>query len=226
MADKHDTKGGAYVLMDYRGVVYAGCTKRFGQRMVAHKSRRGEALHPEKLWDTAICIPCNPGKARLLEAAIIAIFKPKYNRAPPDYAALDALQALASRLDRNPAGRESAAVADLRPRGKRLTQAQVESALPRMRKGVPRARLLSDGNNLALQIQPGAVKANGTYRVSRAWVFRYGVGRKEHRIGLGSLRKVSLKRARQLASDLQAIRKAGGDPLTEYRCRGEMGGRK
>jgi integrase len=66
----------------------------------------------------------------------------------------------------------------------------------------------SDGGNLFLQVG----KQGG-----RSWLFRYQVAGRERWMGLGSLRDVSLKRARQLATAAREAKADKVDPLEQRR---------
>jgi integrase len=61
-----------------------------------------------------------------------------------------------------------------------------------------------DGNGLYLQI--GGAGA-------RSWIFRYTLHGRERYLGLGSATAISLKRARELAVEAQALRAQGIDPI-------------
>ena len=65
-----------------------------------------------------------------------------------------------------------------------------------------------DGSGLYLQVTNG----NG-----RSWVYRYSLHNKEHRLGLGSAKAISLKRARELASEARRLRAERIDPLQQRR---------
>ncbi len=54
---------------------------------------------------------------------------------------------------------------------------------------------------------------------ARSWVFFWKVGRKRREMGLGSLRDVSLARARELAAEARADRAAGRDPIAARNAR-------
>jgi integrase len=54
---------------------------------------------------------------------------------------------------------------------------------------------------------------------ARSWVFFWKVGRKRREMGLGSLRDVSLARARELATKARADRAAGRDPIAARNAR-------
>jgi len=65
-----------------------------------------------------------------------------------------------------------------------------------------------DGAGLYLQVTSG----NG-----RSWVYRYSLHNKEHRLGLGSAKAISLKRARELAGETRRLRAERVDPLQQRR---------
>ncbi len=72
----------------------------------------------------------------------------------------------------------------------------------------------SDGGGLYLDVSLGA---NGT--ANRSWIFRYkGHDGKEHQIGLGSARDISLALARELATEQRVLRARGIDPLEHKRA--------
>jgi integrase len=71
-------------------------------------------------------------------------------------------------------------------------------------KKLTRPGLYTDGGGLALQVQPGP---------SKAWVFRYMLDRKPHKMGLGPLALVSLAEAREKALSARRLLLAGIDPL-------------
>ena len=56
-----------------------------------------------------------------------------------------------------------------------LTQEDCEKAEPRLVDGRPKTRVLSLGNGLLLQVVPSAVDANGTYSISKQWLYRYSL---------------------------------------------------
>jgi integrase len=88
----------------------------------------------------------------------------------------------------------------------RLTAREVTTATP------PEGRqsiLLSDGGNLLLQV---AHSATGGY--NKSWIFRYGRDGKRHDLGLGPLRDISLKDARERARALRVQLLDGIDPYT------------
>lgn len=66
----------------------------------------------------------------------------------------------------------------------------------------------ADGGGLSLVI---------TGEGGRSWIFRYQVGGKERRMGLGSVHTVSLSAARIAAEDARRLRGAGLDPIDERR---------
>lgn len=61
----------------------------------------------------------------------------------------------------------------------------------------------SDGNGLYLNI-----RSSGT----KSWIYRYQLNGKRKEIGLGSIKIISLKEARELAADATKLRNKGGDP--------------
>ena len=61
-----------------------------------------------------------------------------------------------------------------------------------------------DGGGLNLRVTPPA---------GRSWVFRYMLKGAAREIGLGSYPEVSLKRARELASEAREIKATGNDPI-------------
>ena len=65
-----------------------------------------------------------------------------------------------------------------------------------------------DGGGLYLQVAPGG---------SRSWLYRYSLHGKEHRVGLGSAKAVTLKLARRLAAEKRELRATGVDPLAHKR---------
>ena len=94
-----------------------------------------------------------------------------------------------------------------------LTQEDCEKAEPRLVDGRPKTRVLSLGNGLLLQVVPSAVDANGTYAISKQWLYRYSLDGHEHRIGLGSFDRLSLDNARIEARILQKQVEQKIDPL-------------
>ena len=83
---------------------------------------------------------------------------------------------------------------------KRLTAAGVNAAKKPGR--------YADGNCLYLTVDPSGAKR---------WLLRINVHGKRKDIGLGSVRLVSLKEAREKAADYRKIARNGGDPLAEKR---------
>src|SRR5262245_47586377 len=65
--------------------------------------------------------------------------------------------------------------------------------------------MYADGGGLYLQVQGK----------SRSWIFRYKVDGRGRYMGLGSARDITLKRARELATEQRRLRAEGRDPLTE-----------
>ena len=66
--------------------------------------------------------------------------------------------------------------------------------------------LYGDGGGLYLQ-----VSANG----SKSWIFRFKLGGRTRYMGLGSLRTISLARAREVASNCRELRLQGIDPIVQ-----------
>src|SRR5262245_6809845 len=66
--------------------------------------------------------------------------------------------------------------------------------------------LYGDGGGLYLQ-----VSASG----SKSWLFRYKTGGRSHYMGLGSLKTISLAKAREAASQCRELRLQGIDPIAE-----------
>src|SRR5215472_9886510 len=66
----------------------------------------------------------------------------------------------------------------------------------------------ADGDGLYLLVGDGAAKS---------WIYRYRQDRRLRDMGLGPLRLVSLKEARQKALATARLRLDGGDPITEKR---------
>jgi integrase len=68
----------------------------------------------------------------------------------------------------------------------------------------------ADGGNLFLRVDPSG---------SRSWIYRYRTGKRQHDLGLGSARLVTLADARKKAADLNRERLDGGDPLLARRAK-------
>jgi hypothetical protein len=81
--------------------------------------------------------------------------------------------------------------------------------------GRPKTRVLSLGNGLLLQVVPSAVDANGTYSISKQWLYRYSLDGHEHRIGLRSFDRLSLDNARIEVRILQKQVEQKIDPLEQ-----------
>jgi integrase len=73
-----------------------------------------------------------------------------------------------------------------------------------------RSGLHHDSNGLYLQVSPTRAKS---------WLFRYTRYGKAHAMGLGSLKGVSLKRARRLTSDAHELLSQGIDPIQDRRAK-------
>jgi hypothetical protein len=67
----------------------------------------------------------------------------------------------------------------------------------------------ADGAGLYLQVAPGG---------SRAWTYRYKVAGRDRWIGLGSVKVVSLAKAREKAADARRLRIDGVDPIEHKRA--------
>jgi hypothetical protein len=81
----------------------------------------------------------------------------------------------------------------------RLSPAGVRNAKPGM---------AADGGGLWLQVSEGK---GGTFR--RSWIFRYAVGGRERKMGLGSLDTIGLAEARGKAGECRRLRLQGIDPI-------------
>lgn len=66
-----------------------------------------------------------------------------------------------------------------------------------------------DGDGLWLQVS--------RYEGTKAWLFRFMLNRKEHRMGLGSLNRISLAQARKLAKECRELLVMGKNPIEERR---------
>ena len=91
----------------------------------------------------------------------------------------------------------------------RLKSTQVTNSKPKPGK---RARLLSDGGNLYLQVTIGRDNA-----VSRSWVFRYELDGRRREMGLGALDTIGLSEARAKAHSLRKQLVDDIDPLEAKR---------
>lgn len=68
--------------------------------------------------------------------------------------------------------------------------------------------LHADGGGLYLQCTMGAEGA-----LRKSWFFRYAIGGRERRMGLGAVNRVSLAEARKLADEARRLQRDGIDPL-------------
>ncbi len=68
-----------------------------------------------------------------------------------------------------------------------------------------------DGGGLMLSAAPTKIK--GT--VTKAWLFRYQIDKRERVMGIGSARVVSLAEARAKANEARKLLAAGIDPMTQ-----------
>jgi integrase len=99
-----------------------------------------------------------------------------------------------------------------------LTQAECEAALPRfLDDGTPKTKLINLGYGLLLQITPSKPRLDGTYAVSRSWLFRFSLDGREQRMGLDPLDRLPLNRARVKALALQEQVDQKVNPLDEAR---------
>jgi integrase len=99
-----------------------------------------------------------------------------------------------------------------------LTHSDCETALPRfLDDGTPKTKLINIGDGLCLQVTPSKPRADGTYSVSRSWLFRYSLDGCERRMGLGPLDRLSLDRARIKALALRDLVDREIDPLEQKR---------
>src|SRR5262249_7940360 len=85
----------------------------------------------------------------------------------------------------------------------RLSSAKVRAA---------NAGLLCDGGGLYLRCTP-----NADGGASKSWVDRYGLSGKGHEMGCGSLDRVSMKRARELAAKYRELCARRIDPIEHRR---------
>lgn len=76
--------------------------------------------------------------------------------------------------------------------------------------------LHSDGNGLYLRVS-NSYDPNGDRKAHKGWVFRYSHNGKEHRMGLGPLKDVSLAEAREHAAECRKQLRQGIDPILERR---------
>jgi integrase len=88
----------------------------------------------------------------------------------------------------------------------RLSPAHVQHAKP----GVH-----SDGGGLYLQVTESKRqgKEPGTAKYSKSWIFRYRCACREREMGLGSLKTISLKEAREAAEQCRKLLREGKDPI-------------
>src|SRR6516165_9529793 len=86
----------------------------------------------------------------------------------------------------------------------RLSPAHVQHAKP----GVH-----PDGGGLYLQVTESKTKEPGTGKFSKSWIFRYRCAGREREMGLGSLKTISLKEAREAAEQCRKMLREGKDPI-------------
>lgn len=73
-----------------------------------------------------------------------------------------------------------------------------------------KAGMHADGGGLWLQVTAG----EGS-KLRRSWIFRFGAGGRERKMGLGSLDTVSLSEAREKATECRRLRVQGIDPIEQ-----------
>jgi hypothetical protein len=98
-----------------------------------------------------------------------------------------------------------------------LTQADLESAEPRFVDGVPRPRLLQVAGPLYLQITPGKPRPDGTFPVSKSWLFKFSIDGHRAGMGLGSLAELPLDEALYRARQKQEQVNRKENPVEEER---------
>jgi hypothetical protein len=70
-----------------------------------------------------------------------------------------------------------------------------------------------DGGGLYLQVTESKTKEPGTGKFSKSWIFRYRCAGREREMGLGSLKTISLKEAREAAEQCRKMLREGKDPI-------------
>jgi integrase len=96
------------------------------------------------------------------------------------------------------------------------SQAECENAPPAFNSdGTPKTKLYTLGDGLCLQCTPSKVAADGTYGVSRSWLFRFSLDGRERRMGLGPLDRLSLDKGRIKALALREMVDQKVDPLEQ-----------
>ena len=83
----------------------------------------------------------------------------------------------------------------------RLSSAQVKHAKPGMH---------PDGGGLYLQV---TTAKDG--QINKSWIFRFAVAAKERQMGLGSLKTIGLRDARDEAEGCRKLLRKGKDPIVE-----------
>ena len=81
--------------------------------------------------------------------------------------------------------------------------------------GLSKARLLSVGGGLCVQIMPNALRPGGTYTMSSSWLFRFSLDGRERRMGLGPLDRVHVDKAHIKALARQELVDQNIDPLEQ-----------
>lgn len=108
------------------------------------------------------------------------------------------------------------AATDIKP----FTQDDVDHPERFLDKANPRAKLVSFGNHLLLQVTPTKPRPDGTFTVSASWIYRYSIDGRERRMGLGSNKdgsRLSLDDARAEVRNLQKQVSRKEDPLQQRR---------
>jgi integrase len=96
------------------------------------------------------------------------------------------------------------------------THADCENAPPSFRgDGTPKTKLYSISDGLCLQVTPSKVAPDGTYGVSRSFLFRFSIDGRERRMGLGPIDRMSLDKARIKALALRELVDQKIDPLEQ-----------
>jgi integrase len=99
-----------------------------------------------------------------------------------------------------------------------LTQHDCEHAQPTFTPdGKPKAKLYSLGRGLHLQVTPGRACEDGTFTVSRSFIFKFNIDGKRYGMGLGSLSELRLDDALYKARQMQERVDRKEDPREEER---------
>jgi hypothetical protein len=100
------------------------------------------------------------------------------------------------------------------------TQSDCENAPPAFGiDGTPKTKLYSISDGLCLQVTPSREpsKMDGTYGVSRSWLFRFSLDSCERRMDLGPIHRLSLDKARIKAMAIRELVDQKIDPLEQKR---------